>query len=377
MNAHQTLRTTGIALLDRILEGTATQPVKVAASRGALPVPREPLLSVLVHLSSDPDPAIRETAKKTLEATPAPDLVAALSNHGADPAVLDWFSQLPALGQEALTALVANPALGDETLVRMAGSPARAAVDIILLNHERLVRTPAAVDALVANQALSVDQRRRLLDFIEHLPAEPAPEPARAEGLPPELLGPVSAEELRALLGQVGDLPFVNLEVGELLNGGATLETDEEMEAIGQSFESVFKQILRMSPAQRLRAALRAGREARQILVRDTTRIVAAAVMRNPRLTEEEVVSFAAQKSLSEEILRLIGTSRTWMSVPLVVTNLVRNPKTPVAIAMNHIARLSTRELTSITKDKNIPEAIRRMAKRHVEQRETKPARRH
>ena len=176
------------------------------------------------------------------------------------------------------------------------------------------------------------------------------------------------------MLGQMSDLSFINLEVGEFLSAESTIEGAAQIVELGVSFETVYRQILRMSPAQRLRAALRAGREARQILIRDTNRIVAAAVMRNPRLTEEEVVSYSAQKSLSDEILRLIGASRTWMSAYPVVHNMVRNPKTPVAIAMNNIGRLHTRDLQNICRDKNIPEVIRRMARRNFEARESRPA---
>src|SRR6185436_20905363 len=111
------------------------------------------------------------------------------------------------------------------------------------------------------------------------------------------------------------------------------------------------------------------GREGRQILVRDTNRMVAAAVLRNPRLTEEEVVNFSAQKGLSEDILRQIGSSRAWMGSYSVVHNVVRNPKTPIAIAMNNLGRLVTRDLTMIVRDKNIQEVVRRNAKKHIEAR--------
>src|SRR5262249_22634801 len=157
------------------------------------------------------------------------------------------------------------------------------------------------------------------------------------------------------MLGQMSDLSFINLEVGEFMSTDSTIEGAEEFAQLGISFETVFKQILRMSPAQRLRAALRAGREARQILIRDTNRIVSSAVLRNPRLTEEEIVGYSAQKSLPDEIFRLIGSSRTWMSNYSVMHNMIRNPKTPVAIAMNNIGRLHTRDLQNICRDKNIP----------------------
>jgi hypothetical protein len=100
--------------------------------------------------------------------------------------------------------------------------------------------------------------------------------------------------------------------------------------------------------------------------------MVASAVLRNPRLTEEEVVNFASQKGLSEDVLRQIGTSRAWMGSYMVVHNVVRNPKTPIAIAMNNLSRLVTRDLTMIVRDRNIQEVVRRSAKKQIEARQPK-----
>ena len=55
-----------------------------------------------------------------------------------------------------------------------------------------------------------------------------------------------------------------------------------------------------------------------------------------------------------------------------VVHNVVRNPKTPIAIAMNNLARLVTRDLTQIVRDRNIQEVVRRNATKHIETRQPK-----
>ena len=366
---------TGFPLVDRILEGKAPAEVRAAAARGALPLPREVLLLALVHLASDDEETIRTSAQQTLDGVPEAELAPILADPTTDPRVLSFFCLSPALAGEPLVGLIANPALEEEAIVKVASHGSSAAIDSLLLNQERLGRTPSAVEALTANTSLNADQRRRLLDFSEHLEEQVSTAPAEeaeAEALPPELLGPVSEAELRSLLGQLGDLPFINLEVGELMEEGGTIEWDEALEAEGPSVETVYRQILRMNPAQRLRAALRGGREARQILVRDTNRVVSSAVLRNPKLTEEEVVRLTAQKSLSEHLLRQIGRSRPWMGCYSIVMNLVRNPKTPQAIAMNNVPRLATRDLSLLARDRNVPEVIARAAKRHFEARQPK-----
>jgi hypothetical protein len=366
-------RRTGVPVVDRILEGTAPEAARAASARGALPVSRDILHAVLVYLARDPAPAIAEAAVKTLSGFKDEELTQLLGDPAIQPFVLGYYAQLSELATEPLAALVANPELTNEHLVRIAYSRTPAAIDALLLNQQRLAECPDAVKALMSNPSLNADQRRRFLDFAEHMATPAAAPQEEPEGLlDPDLLGPVSEEELRSLLGEMADLPFIDLEVGEFLEGTSVIEGQDEIEAMGENFESVFKQILRMNPAQKLRAAFRVGREGRQILVRDTNRMVASAVLRNPRLTEEEVVNFASQKGLAEDVLRQIGGSRAWMGSYSVVHNVVRNPKTPVAIAMNYLARLTTRDLTQIVRDRNIQEVVRRNAKKHIEARQPK-----
>lgn len=367
---------TGLPLVDRILDGTAPQSARAAAARGALPLPREALLVVLVHLAEDPEDSIRTSALASLEGVPAGELATILASASTQSSVLGFFSGWRALTAEALVGLIANPSLEEDALVRIASNGTPAAIDTLLLNQERLSRTPAAIEALSSNTTLSIDQRRRLLDFVDHLEQPRAvPEQARAPAggaLGPEFTAPVSEEELRSMLGQLGDLPFIDLEVGDFLKEGEAIEWDAVFEEGGKAFETVYNQIMRMNPAQRLRAALRGGREARQILIRDKNRAVSSAVLRNPKLSEEEVVVVAAQKSLSENILRQIGSSRVWMGAYSIVLNLVRNPKTPLAIAMNNISRLNNRDLSLLSRDRNVSEGIARAARRQVEMRQPK-----
>lgn len=367
----------GFPLVDRILDGTAPHAARSAAARGAVPLPREALILVLVHLAGDADASIRAETFATLESIPQDELGTILASPHTDPRVLSFYALWPRLVGEPLIGLITNPALDDKTLVRIAAKGSSAAVDCLLFNQERLAATPAAIEALSANAGLTADQRRRLLDFVEHLERpEETPETAAlatAEGpLPQDLLGPVSDAELKGLLGQLGDLSLLNFEVGDLMQESGTIEWDEVFESQGRNFESVYTQLLRMTPAQRLRAALLGGREARQILVRDSNRIISSAVLKNPRITEEELVGLSNQKSLAEHLLRQIGSSRAWMGCYQIVLNLVRNPKTPLAIAMNHMGRLSNKDLALIGKDRNVAEAITRAARRQLELRQPK-----
>ena len=52
---------------------------------------------------------------------------------------------------------------------------------------------------------------------------------------------------------------------------------------------------------------MKGDREARNILIRDPNRIVSQAVVKNPRITEQEVETIAPMRSITEDILRQIA----------------------------------------------------------------------
>jgi len=73
-------------------------------------------------------------------------------------------------------------------------------------------------------------------------------------------------------------------------------------------------------------------REERAILIRDSNKLVNAAVLSSPKLTETEVERIAKMTSVSEEVLRIIGRTRAWMKNYSIAAGLARNAKTPITM---------------------------------------------
>lgn len=119
-----------------------------------------------------------------------------------------------------------------------------------------------------------------------------------------------------------------------------------------------------LSVTDRIKLAMRGTREQRAVLIRDPNRLVAAAVLSSPKLTDTEVEAFARMANVSEEVLRLIGTNRTWIKNYSVVSALVKNPKTPPAISLRLLPRLVERDLKSLTVDRNVAEPLRLAARK-------------
>jgi hypothetical protein len=141
---------------------------------------------------------------------------------------------------------------------------------------------------------------------------------------------------------------------------GADEPADDTDEADGA-------QVLASLPiVERMKLAMKGTKGQRAQLIRDSNKLVAAAVLSSPKLTESEVEAFAKMANVSEDVLRTIATNRTWVKNYGVVAGLTRNPKTPPGISMQMVQRLNERDLKMLAIDRNVPEAVRLAARKFV-----------
>ncbi len=129
---------------------------------------------------------------------------------------------------------------------------------------------------------------------------------------------------------------------------------------------STVQKIAMMTVAPRMGLAMKGSREERAVLIRDPNKIVGVAVLSSPKLTETEVESIAKMTSISDELLRIIANTRAWVKNYGVMLALTKNPKTPVAVSMNMLARLNDRDLKVLSTDRNVPEILRITARKKM-----------
>jgi len=127
---------------------------------------------------------------------------------------------------------------------------------------------------------------------------------------------------------------------------------------------SLIRRIMFMNTKDRMKLAMKGDREARSILIRDSNKVVCSAVVKNPRVTEQEVENIASMRTVAEEVLRLIALNRSWARSYPIIHNLARNPRTPVPTVMNILPRIRTKDLTNLAQNRNVSEAVRRQAYR-------------
>ena len=121
-----------------------------------------------------------------------------------------------------------------------------------------------------------------------------------------------------------------------------------------------------MTVKDRVKLGLKGDREARSILIRDSNRVVASAVIHNPRVTDQEAENIASMRTVSDEVLRIIAMNRAWARSYPIIHNLARNPRTPIPTAINILPRIHTKDLQNISQNRNVSEAVRRQAYRLV-----------
>jgi hypothetical protein len=192
-------------------------------------------------------------------------------------------------------------------------------------------------------------------------------------------LAAIPAEALRAFLARsdvpvglrefFGDRGIFPSEIPPIVSDEPLVDAgapDAEIEDESATRESVVQRLTKMSFSDRLKAAVKGSREVRAILIRDPNKMIAASVLSSPKLTDSEVESFARMTSVSEDVLRAIGHNRAWLKSYGVVVGLTKNPKTPLMMSMNLLARLNDRDLAQVSVDRNVPEPLRVAARKKI-----------
>lgn len=380
-----------------IVNGTAPHPARLAAASGLLPLPQSDLLEVLVALRQSTDPEIAQAASSTLESQEPADLLAAAKDTDTAASVLEYFASA-SLTREVHEAVIQNKKTSDEALALLARSTTDSSmVELIALNQQRLVRAPAIIDAILENPARSAEAERRAREtrrefFEKERGARQIAEELRARGKTAaaeffetaELTtahGELSlddawliAEHIEVSDADLDDswLPAERYE--ELLPENAAEHVAAVQRVIeGEMLEtgmvaperiSLIRRIMFMNVRDRVKLASKGDREARSILIRDPNKIVASAVIRNPRITDQEAENIAAMRTVADEVLRLMALNRNWARSYPIIHNLVRNPRTPIPTCINILPRIRTKDLQNLSQNRNVSEAVRRQAHR-------------
>lgn len=354
-------------------------PAKHMAARGMAPLRPAELMIAVYQLSFDSDAAVRLAA----EAAPAhlPDKIMLGPLGESLPAsVLHFFAErLPIAHRTAIEKILLNHATADETFVHLARRLEEDGLEMIFHNEVRLLRCPALVEALYFNKRARMSSVSRALELCARNHVRPEGIPGFAElaaalladpnvvvpSIPDEVFAAATVPTDAATPPEIGALAEEAGEEGldEDLGGE---ETDGKQDKGG----SAFIKFDELKLFEKIRLATVGNQYCRQVLIRDTNRVVAMSVVRSPSITDMEILAAASNRAVCDDVIRYIANSRIHVKDYSVKLALVSNPKCPLGTSLRLLSFLHKDDLKAMSRSRNIPGALSAAAKKLLQTRD-------
>ncbi len=309
------------------------------AAKGLIPLAPRDVIKILYILCHDKDEGIRGLADETIRGY-SPEVIDSILSTDMEPPILDYLIRHHREGHLFVERILANKNTSDETLIYLASSSNTAVLDALSINQERLLGSSEVLNTLIRNPVLKGALRQAMLELADPTIRERATEEAVHTGAPE----PGDAEkpaEARSVLAAL-----------ESENQG---DTDEH---------NIGARIHQMSVAEKIKYATRGNKEARAILLKDPSRIVVAAVIKSPKITEEEILKVAQNKQSSDEAIRMITLNKEWLKNYSIRLALIHNPRTSPGIAIRLLPYISKKDLKDLAGSRNVSSLISSNAKK-------------
>jgi len=335
----QTVRLKVSPEVARIVNKSAPRDLQLSAARGAVPLQGKDLVTALLFLANSRDAEIRQEALGTLRSLPVGVLKPVAADHQAHPQLLDFLARQRSQELALMELLLVNPALPDQSLVHLAGRVQGTILSLIANNDERLIQAPDIINAILDNPNAD-----RALKFrfgwkdpdATATPASAVSEPARRDQLPE----------------------------GEMDDDAPVDESDEHL--------SKYQEALEFGVSDKIKYALTGDKEWRSIFLKDPNKLVHSSVLKNPRITEGEVLMVAKNRSASDELIRMINLNREWVKNYEIRKALVMHPKTPLPKALRYMNTLGERDIKELVRSRNVAQIIVNNARRMLMAKEKK-----
>ena len=354
----------------KVLVGSA--PLKLMAARGLAPLKPVELVAVLYQLATDPsDPTLQAAAHKSVAELPDRILTPALADPGLEPRVLDFFACKLVANAAVMEVVLLNRTTADETVLELTARIGEKELEIVAVNEQRLLRKPEIIGALYMNRRARMSTVDRAIELAVRnditVPGIP-----RWDDLVQAVLGQKaetkrSPAEIDAAFKAIAQKALVEDDPNRGLL--APLE-DDDLEIINEEetkkIEADIKDlpISELSIAQKIRLATIGNAFARGMLIRDPLKLIAIAAINSPGMTDNEVIKYSANRSLADDVIRVIANTKEWTKLYSVKVHLVNNPKCPMPIAMRLMPFLHDKDMRNVTRSRAIPSAVVQMAKK-------------
>ncbi len=326
----------------RIVKPGAPRDAQLAAARGALPLAGKDLLTVLFFLCRSSDPEIKTAAVKTLREVPPTILLPVLKDQSLHPQLLELLVRARMTDGDLMGAVITHPQVNLKTLLYLANKANAEILERLSGNQKLLYENQTLVDAIIANPAAEKTLKFKL----------GWQEPVEAKQ--PEVKD--VAEETDSTEDNDED-------------GRSQTEVEALMEEADQEGMSKYQIALELKVADKIKMALTGDKEWRTIMMKESNKLVQAAVMKNPRISDGEVLMVAKTKTSSDDLIRMILLNKDWVKSYEVKKALLVHPKTPPPKALRFITYLSMKDIKELAKSRQISSIIANAIRKELQMR--------
>lgn len=153
---------------------------------------------------------------------------------------------------------------------------------------------------------------------------------------------------------------------GREINSAGIPVTSENIATADADDEPVGKYQISQGLAikDKIKLALTGDKEWRMLFIKDNNKVVSEAVLKNPRITEQEVLLISKSSVNNDEIIRTICANKEWTKNPLIRKALIENNRTPLHYALRFISCLGEKDLAFLARNKNVSSVITTQARR-------------
>jgi hypothetical protein len=394
-------------MLEMIRNSQVPSNLMQSAARGALSVPAEEMIEILVYLAIH-HKLFGERARLTLAGWDDEASLAAAADPQTSAEVLEYFVSPENLRPRLLSALAENPSVREEALDALAVSGSRSIVET-LLSSARVRNSVQLLRALHSNANLRPHELAEIAQRLVVLETAPVAEGASETDAPDEVVETTITkflDENAAELAAEKDKPFQPIGFSLEEEGIVVAEEDVPQTAsaasaapvasatgkpavaaprkptvalkakvpvvIGDRRDSSLQKIAKLDIRGRIMLAMRGNKEERTILIRDSVKLVSLAVLDSPKISDSEVEKIALQKNVLEAVLRAIPMKRKFAKNYNITRNLVQNPRTPLDLSLTLMKNLMVHDLKNLSTNKEVSDTIRKVALRMFRQKHEK-----
>ncbi len=371
---------TGVAVSADVLQGPlrslagreAQLPARLRVAKALLPAPPDSLVPALIYLTQDPEVTVKQAARDSLAQMPG-DVLLPVVQGFKDPALLDAAARALHKVPRAAVEVVLNNHTEDDTIRWLATMGGSEVCETIVRNQVRAVRYPAIIEAVYFNPTVAQGVIQAMLEFavrsnlnLDHIPGFRETRAVLLGEEPDDAGGGLSDLEFQsAMLIATGQGELAAQLLGQLTEEQRAQVEEKVMSSLGAL-------ISKMSVSQKIRIAMVGDAATRKILIRDPKKMVSLAVLKSPRLTDSEITTFAANKTLSEDILSSIARNRQWTKDYATRKALVFNPKCPITFSLTYLRTLTPKDIKDCASSRDVNQTVARQAKRMLEAKDQK-----